>query len=132
MLPTKPAPGQGARPPRPSRPAKPPRPGNGHRPPSGGGWHRPPSWGNGGRPPNFRPINRPGWQYPPGYRYRRWSIGFLLPALFLSSTYYFDDWNRYGLPRPPMGYRWVRYGPDLLLVWVATGRVEDVIYDAFY
>jgi Ni/Co efflux regulator RcnB len=33
--------------------------------------------------------------------------------------------------RPPKGYRWVRYGPDLLLVNVRTGRISDVIYGAF-
>ena len=33
---------------------------------------------------------------------------------------------------PPYGYRWLRYGPDLLLVEIAAGRIVDVIYDAFY
>jgi Ni/Co efflux regulator RcnB len=37
-----------------------------------------------------------------------------------------------GLSGPPYGYRWVRYGPDLLLVEVATGRIVDVIQGAFY
>ena len=37
-----------------------------------------------------------------------------------------------GLEPPPPGYRWVRYGPDLLLVNVRTRRVADVIYGAFY
>jgi Ni/Co efflux regulator RcnB len=83
------------------------------------------------RPPNFRPIHRPGWQYPSGYRYRRWTIGLLLPHLFLSQNYYFDDYARYGFGPPPYGCRWVRYGPDLLLVEVRTGRIRDVVYGAF-
>jgi Ni/Co efflux regulator RcnB len=37
-----------------------------------------------------------------------------------------------GLPPPPYGYRWVRYGPDALLVNICDGRILDVIYDAFY
>jgi len=37
-----------------------------------------------------------------------------------------------GLEPPPRGYRWVRYGPDLLLVNIRTRRVADVIYGAFY
>jgi Ni/Co efflux regulator RcnB len=37
-----------------------------------------------------------------------------------------------GLEGPPYGYRWVRYGPDLLLVNTRTGRIEDAIYGAFY
>jgi Ni/Co efflux regulator RcnB len=92
------------------------------------GPHRP----GAGRPPSFHPVHRPGWRYPPGYRYRRWTIGVVLPGLFLSSAYYFDDYWRMGLDGPPWGYRWVRYGPDLLLVETRTGRIADVIYGAFY
>jgi Ni/Co efflux regulator RcnB len=55
----------------------------------------------------------------------------LLPRLFLSSAYYFDSYARLGLEPPPPGYRWVRYGPDLLLVQNRTRRIVDVIYGAF-
>jgi hypothetical protein len=98
------------------------------RPPKPGKPHRP----GAGRPPNFRPIHRPGWIYPPGWHYRRWTIGLLLPTLFVGHHYYYDDWWQMGLEPPPPGYRWVRYGPDLLLVNVRTRRVADVIYGAFY
>jgi len=37
-----------------------------------------------------------------------------------------------GLDGAPYGYRWVRYGPDLLMVELSTGRIADVIYGAFY
>ncbi len=130
VRPPRPNPGGGVRPPRPNpggpgiRPPR-PNPGHGVRPP------RPPHRPGAGRPPNFRPIHRPGFRYPRGYRYRRWSIGLLLPALFLSSTYYFDDYYDLGVGPPPPGYRWVRYGPDLLLVQIGTRRVADVIYGAF-
>lgn len=144
---TKPAPGgPQIQPPRPPRP-RPPGPGNGGgvrpprpqppvtkplpplpRPPKPGKPHRP----GAGRPPNFRPIHRPGWVYPPGWAYRRWVIGVLLPRLFVAQHYYYDDWWQMGLEPPPPGYRWVRYGPDLLLVNVRTRRVADVIYGAFY
>lgn len=116
--------GPQVQPPRPVHPRPPVRPGHGSqkpRPP-----HRP-----GYRPPNFKPIHRPGWHYPSGYHYRRWTIGLLLPRLFLSSPYYFDDYAAYGFGPPPYGARWVRYGPDLLLVDVRTGRIRDVIYGAF-
>jgi Ni/Co efflux regulator RcnB len=92
------------------------------------GPHRP----GGGRPPSFRPVRGPRWRYPSGYRYRRWTAGLVLPALFLSSAYFYDDYWRMGLDGPPWGYRWVRYGPDLLLVDTRTGRIDDVIYGAFY
>jgi len=91
------------------------------------------------RPPQFswrgRSYNRyrgPAFRYPRGYSYRRWSVGAFLPSLFLSSTYFWNDWRALGVGAPPPGRRWVRYGPDLLLVNVRTRRVEDVIPDAFF
>ena len=94
------------------------------------------------RPPNrpqfswrgrrYNPVYGPAFRYPPGYAYRRWSIGAFLPSLFLASTYYYDDWRGLGIEPPPPGRRWVRYGSDLLLVNQRTRRVEDVIYGVFY
>jgi hypothetical protein len=106
------------------RPRPPERPGNGHRPP-------PPYRPGTGRPPHFKPIHGPAFRYPRGYAYRRWTIGLLLPRLFLSSSYYYDNYPALGMGPPPPGARWVRYGPDLLLVDVRTGRSRDVIYGAF-
>jgi len=70
--------------------------------------------------------------YPPGWTYRRWGVGAVLPPIFLAPDYYFMDWAALGLPPPPPGDQWVRYGPDLLLVDVRNGEIVDVIYDAFY
>ena len=132
----------------------PPRPNPGGKPPGdhhGGGrppGNRPPPHGNrppprptplpgpyrpgSGRPPQFRPIRGRPYRYPSGYRYRRWTVGLTLPALFLTSAYFYDDAYQMGLGGAPYGYRWVRYGPDLLLVQLGTGRIVDVIYGAFY
>lgn len=116
------------RPPAHSRPPahrpQPPRPSP--SPPPGA--HRP----GAGRPPSFHPVHGPRWRYPAGWRYRRWTVGAALPALFLSLAYRYDDYDRLGLSGPPWGYRWVRFGPDLLLVEERSGRVTDVIYGAFY
>jgi Ni/Co efflux regulator RcnB len=109
------------------RPARPPSP-----------QPRPPSWGR--RPPHhflsqgrWRPsIRGPVFRYPPGFAYRRWAAGATLPPLFLSSPYFYDNYAPLGLGPPPAGYRWVRYGPDLLLVNVVTGRIADVVDGAFY
>jgi len=70
--------------------------------------------------------------YPSGWGYRRWGIGMALPPLFLAQAYWYADWAAFGLPPPQPGYQWVRYGPDLLLVNVATGQVVDAVYGAFY
>lgn len=112
-------------PPRPGRPEiQPPRP----RPPS---VVRPPHR-PGYRPPQFRPIRGPAYRYPRGHNYRRWRIGLFLPAIFFSNYYYYNNYAAFGFGAPPRGYRWVRYGPDLLLVHVRTRRIVDVIHGAFY
>jgi Ni/Co efflux regulator RcnB len=41
------------------------------------------------------------------------------------------DWNRYHLRRPPVGYRWVRYGDELLLISRYNGMILDVRYARF-
>jgi Ni/Co efflux regulator RcnB len=136
------------------QPSRPPRPGNGG-PGNGGPQVQPPRPGNGvrpqpprpprpivrpnrphrpgaGRPPSFRPIRDQSYRYPRGYKYRRWSIGLILPGLFLSDNYYYNNYAALGVGPPPPGYRWLRYGPDLLLVQRGSGRIADVIYGAFY
>ncbi len=137
-------------PPHPGGPAGPPHPG--FKPP-------PPHGPMGGPPPHppgpmGMPMHPPGgppgvqfsyhghqfnrfhaphpFVYPPGWEYRRWAVGGILPPIFLAPDYYFMDWAALGLPPPPPGDQWVRYGPDLLLVDVSSGQIVDVIYDAFY
>jgi Nickel/cobalt transporter regulator len=70
--------------------------------------------------------------YPNGWAYRQWAVGAILPPLFLAPDYYYPEWAALGLEPPPPGDQWVRYGPDLLLVNVATGQVVDVAYGVFY
>jgi Ni/Co efflux regulator RcnB len=72
------------------------------------------------------------FRYPPGYAYRRWSVGQSLPQLLFGSAYYFTDYAALGLDPPPYGYQWVRYGPDVVLVNIRTGEILDVIHNAFY
>jgi Ni/Co efflux regulator RcnB len=72
------------------------------------------------------------YRYPPGFAYRRWAAGAILPSVFLSSAYFYDNYPALGLAPPPPGYQWVRYGSDLLLVNIATGRIIDVVDGAFY
>jgi Ni/Co efflux regulator RcnB len=54
-----------------------------------------------------------------------------MPRPFLTSAYYYTSWSTLGLTSPMAGYQWVRYGPDLLLVEIGTGRVADVRYGVF-
>ena|ERR1700689_4904543 len=84
-----------------------------------------------GHPFHPIPFARP-WVYPAGWAYRRWAVGAILPPLFLVPAYYYTDYAALGFPPPDPGFQWVQYGPDLLLVNVATGQVVDVAYGVFY
>jgi Ni/Co efflux regulator RcnB len=83
----------------------------------------------GGR--HFHGEYAPPFAYPPGSAYRRWAVGAVLPAVFLTSTYYFTGYAAMGLPPPVTGHQWLRYGPDLLLVDTRTGAVLHAAYGVF-
>jgi Ni/Co efflux regulator RcnB len=118
--PSRPAP----RPPVHRPPPRPPvaRPPYGRRPPhrflAGGGWRH--------------SIHGPAFRYPPGFSYRLWTTGAILPGIFLTPQYFYDGYASLGLAPPPLGFQWVRYGPDLLLVNLHTGRVADTVDGVFY
>jgi len=81
----------------------------------------------------WRPsIHGPPFRYPPGFGYRRWSSGLFLPRTFIAPPFFYDNFMPLGLAQPPFGFRWIRYGPDLLLVDVTTGRIADVVYGVFW
>ncbi len=87
-----------------------------------------------GRSFAWHPVHFPHpWVYPPGYAYRLWAVGAILPPLFwaANSPYYYAGWADMGLPPPDPGFQYVQYGPDLLLVNVATGEVVQVFPGAF-
>ena len=48
---------------------------------------------------------RPAYRYPRGYSYRRWRVGLLLPAIFFSNAYYYNNYTVFGFGSPPRGYR---------------------------
>ncbi|MEO7247369.1 MAG: RcnB family protein [Novosphingobium sp.] len=66
------------------------------------------------------------YQGPRGYRYRPVSNGFRLDLAYYDSRYWISDPLRYRLPLAGRGLRWIRYGNDVLLVNVRTGRVVQV------
>lgn len=81
----------------------------------------------------WHPVHFPRpWVYPPGFAYRLWAVGAILPPLFWSTpTYYYTGWASMGLPPPEPGFQYVEYGPDLLLVNVGNGQVVQVFPGAF-
>jgi Ni/Co efflux regulator RcnB len=117
--------------PQPAPPRPVPRPG-GYRPPPVAVRPLPPRgnqfWHRG---QYFGRIHGPAFAYAPGWRYRQWTIGARLPNLLFAPNYFYPGWAALGLQAPLPGYSWVRFGPDLLLVNLGTGEVEDVVYGVF-
>lgn len=74
----------------------------------------------------------PPFYYPRGWGYHRWAVGEYLPPFFFGSEYFLASYYTYGLPPPPWGCRWVRFGPDALLIDLRTGAVLETAYGVFY
>lgn len=68
---------------------------------------------------------------PPGWVERTWYFGDILPVAFFAPEYRLADYWLFNLETPPMGFEWVRYGRDALLVNLANGMVEQTMYGVF-
>jgi Ni/Co efflux regulator RcnB len=66
------------------------------------------------------------------WRYRPVSVGYRLSPAYYGSRYYITDYGYYGLRSPRPWERWIRYGDDLLLVNIRSGRVLRVIHYNFW
>ena len=103
--------------------------------------HRPPQWQQYRQNFDPRPFeaNRyaerhyhwEAYREPSGWHYQRWSYGEVFPVIFRTQEYWINSYWAFGLPDPPYGYVWVRYGPDALLVDVETGQILSVVYSLF-
>lgn len=65
-----------------------------------------------------------------GWVYRPINRGFVLRPVFWGPTYVVD-YAFYRLAAPRRDERWIRYGDDLVLVNIRTGRVLDVIRNRY-
>ena len=63
------------------------------------------------------------------WSYRPVTVGYQLQPSFYGSRYYISDYGAYHLQAPHGRWlRWIRYGNDLLLVNIRTGRVLQVVH----
>lgn len=76
-------------------------------------------------------FRRGAYAGPRGFRYRPVTVGYRFQPIYYSSRYVIADPIRYRLPPAVGPQRWVRYGNDVVLVNVRTGRVIQV-YNAFF
>jgi len=80
--------------------------------------------------PSYHQAYRP--VYRSVYRPQRWTRGARYYGPGYGPTYFVNDYGHYGLRLPRPWERWVRYGDDLLLVNLRTGRVVDVIHYRYW
>ena len=66
------------------------------------------------------------------WNYRPVTIGYQLRPAFYGSRYYINDYGAYNVRAPGRWQRWIRYGNDLLLVNVRTGRVLQVVHNRYW
>lgn len=67
-----------------------------------------------------------------GWSYRPVTIGYRLRPAFYGPRYYINDYGYYDLYAPRPWERWIRYGNDLLLVNIRTGRVVAVVHYRYW
>lgn len=82
-----------------------------------------------------REVRRDRVRYRAPYRnwtYRTLTPGYRLQSGYYGRNYYITDYGRYRLHRPGFNQRWIRYGDDLLLVNVRTGRVIQVLRNRYW
>ncbi len=108
---------------------------NGDRGNRGGGdWNR----GNGGRYDRNdwrwdRPRYRgPAFIHPRGYGYQNWGVGYRLPPAYFSGRYYIGNPGYYRLPPAYYGTRWIRVGPDALLIRIGDGIVLRAVRGLYW
>ena len=110
--PHRPPPGHDRRPPHAAPPPPmPPQARPGHRP------HKPPH----AQGPHFHGQRGAGPQH-------NWYRGGRIPPAYRGGHYVVNDWRVHRLAPPPRGYHWVQYGPDYLLVAIATGVIAQIIF----
>ncbi|ABQ69914.1 RcnB family protein [Rhizorhabdus wittichii] len=77
-------------------------------------------------------YRRPAYVGPRGYAYRPVAPGHRFAPAYYGSRYVINDPWRYRLPATTGVNRWVRYGNDVVLVNVRTGRVVQVHRSFFW
>jgi Ni/Co efflux regulator RcnB len=76
------------------------------------------------------PYRFPGGYY--GWANHSWRRGEWLPSVFITSSYFINDWYDFGLWQPDYGYQWIRVGADAVLINLADGQVVDVVPGVYY
>ncbi len=84
----------------------------------------------------YRGVPRPvfvvhPYHWPAGSSYIHYDAHQVLPRKFWIPQYWINNYAAYGLDDPARDKRWVRYGPDLLLVDFRSGEINEIVRGAF-
>ena len=66
------------------------------------------------------------------WAYRPVTVGYKLRSAFFAPRYYVSDYGAFGLRSSGRNRQWIRYGDDILLVNIRTGRVLQVIHNRYW
>lgn len=70
--------------------------------------------------------------YPRGYAYRPYGVGYAVPRGYWGNRYWIARPDYYRLPPAWRGTRWVRVGPDALLIRIGDGFVVRAVRGLWY
>ena len=74
----------------------------------------------------------PAYAYPRGYGYQSWGVGYRLPQAYFGNRYWIGNPGYYRLPPAYRGTRWVRVGPDALLIDRRSGYVVRAVRGLYW
>ncbi|GGE18897.1 hypothetical protein GCM10011529_26730 [Polymorphobacter glacialis] len=74
----------------------------------------------------------PAYMHPRGYGYRSWGVGYRVPQAYYGDRYWIGNPGQYRLPPAYRGTRWVRVGPDALLISRINGQVLQAVRGLYW
>ena len=77
-------------------------------------------------------FRRGAYAGPRGYRYRPVTVGYRFEPGYYARNYWLTDYGRYRLARPGYNQQYIRYGNDVVLVDIRSGRALRVFSSFFY
>lgn len=80
---------------------------------------------------SYNRYRAPAYRWAPGWSYRRWGVGSILPSILFAREYVLSNFWDYGLPPPPPGAYWLRVDQDVYLI-TRSGRVLEYIPNVFF
>ena len=81
---------------------------------------------------NGQRYRAPVYAYPRGNGYRPWAVGYRLPPAYYGAGYWIEEPAYYRLPPPYRGTRWVRVGPDALLISIGNGIIVQAVRGLYW